>query len=324
MNLDLASAYTWRPIQYDDLPALYALFLAGSGPDDRIDSLADMQNGFDDPFSDATVDSMAVFTSTGEMAAYGRCFLHPNPERERVVHLDYELHPAYRRPALEDGLMDWLVARSQARLAQTPADLPRLIRTGISDEIDEDRALLERHGFLPCRYFFRMRRDLRTPIEARPLPDSLHFQSFTPDHSDRMLHVFNEAFKDHWGHEEVLAEDWETWFVGSETFRPDLSLLAMDRDEAVGIVFCTVSPEDNERSGRLESNMREIAVLRSWRKRGVASAMICECMRRMRTAGLDYAALGVDADNPTGALGVYEQLGFVAVRRFTAYERAYG
>jgi mycothiol synthase len=321
--MSMEPTYTWRPIQYDDIPALYALFLAVSGPEDRIDSLADMQNGFDDPFSDPAVDSWAAFTPSGEMVAYGRCFLHPNPARERVVHLDYELHPAHRRPALEDRLMDWLVARGQARLRDTPADLPRLLRTGSADDLPEDRALLERHGFTPSRYFFRMRRDLHTPIEERPLPKGLHLQLYTPEYSEIMRNVFNEAFKDHWGHEEVSLEDWQTWFVGSDTFRPQFSLLAMAGDEAVGIIFCTVSPDDNARSGRQEANMREIAVLRRWRQRGVASALISESMRRMRAAGLEYASLGVDADNPTGALGVYERLGFDPVRRFTAYERAY-
>jgi mycothiol synthase len=31
------------------------------------------------------------------------------------------------------------------------------------------------------------------------------------------------------------------------------------------------------------------------------------------------ACLGVDADNPTGALGVYERLGFVARQRYVVY-----
>ena len=34
------------------------------------------------------------------------------------------------------------------------------------------------------------------------------------------------------------------------------------------------------------------------------------------------AALGVDADNPTGALGLYEGLGFEVEQRSTAYGTA--
>jgi ribosomal protein S18 acetylase RimI-like enzyme len=34
------------------------------------------------------------------------------------------------------------------------------------------------------------------------------------------------------------------------------------------------------------------------------------------------AILGVDADNPTGALGVYERAGFEVLHRSTAYRKA--
>lgn len=40
-----------------------------------------------------------------------------------------------------------------------------------------------------------------------------------------------------------------------------------------------------------------------------------------REAGFTFASPGVDAANPTGALGLYESLGFAAERSFTAYRR---
>jgi mycothiol synthase len=87
------------------------------------------------------------------------------------------------------------------------------------------------------------------------------------------------------------------------------------------MTFCTVSPEDNARTGRQEANIREVGVLRGWRKRGVASALIAQCLRLMHAAGLEYAGLGVDTANPTGALGLYEKLGFVPTRRFIVYDK---
>lgn len=313
--------YTWRPLRYEDLPALHTLLLAVSGSEDRVDTLADMQGGFEDPWSDAAVDSIVAFAADGQMAAYGRCSLHPEPEREAVVHLDYEIHPAHWTPAVHDRLLDWLEARGRTRLEAAPAGLPHSIRTGVSDDKVAEIDLLECHGFTPIRYFFRMRRALHQPIAERPLPAGVRLQCYTPDDGETMRIVFNEAFKDHWGHEEVLREDWEKWFVGSDTFRSDLSLLAFAGDNAVGITFCTVNPDDNARSGRHECNIREVAVLRPWRKQGIASALISESLRLMRAAGLDYASLGVDTANPTGALGVYEKLGFAPVRRFVVYDK---
>ena len=41
-------------------------------------------------------------------------------------------------------------------------------------------------------------------------------------------------------------------------------------------------------------------------------------MEAFAAAGLEAATLGVDAENPTGALGVYERVGFRPIRRWCA------
>ncbi len=38
-------------------------------------------------------------------------------------------------------------------------------------------------------------------------------------------------------------------------------------------------------------------------------------MRAFKAAGLDYAGLSVDVDSPTGALRLYERLGFTVYKR---------
>jgi ribosomal protein S18 acetylase RimI-like enzyme len=43
--------------------------------------------------------------------------------------------------------------------------------------------------------------------------------------------------------------------------------------------------------------------------------MVAESLRALRDAGMTSATLGVDAENPTGALGVYEANGFSVRRR---------
>ena len=45
-------------------------------------------------------------------------------------------------------------------------------------------------------------------------------------------------------------------------------------------------------------------------------------MRRLRDAGLTEAALGADAENISGAVRVYEALGFRRVRTAAGYRKA--
>jgi mycothiol synthase len=42
-------------------------------------------------------------------------------------------------------------------------------------------------------------------------------------------------------------------------------------------------------------------------------------MHACRAAGYDEAALAVDSENPTGALGVYRRVGFAVESRWTNY-----
>jgi mycothiol synthase len=48
---------------------------------------------------------------------------------------------------------------------------------------------------------------------------------------------------------------------------------------------------------------------------------VADALRGARDAGMTSATLGVDAQNPTGALGVYEAVGFEVSRRSRAYRR---
>ena len=65
--------------------------------------------------------------------------------------------------------------------------------------------------------------------------------------------------------------------------------------------------------------LEHISVRRPWRGRGLGRALTAEGLRRLRAAGMTEAMLGVDAENPTGALGLYERLGFEVHQRTTAY-----
>jgi ribosomal protein S18 acetylase RimI-like enzyme len=48
-----------------------------------------------------------------------------------------------------------------------------------------------------------------------------------------------------------------------------------------------------------------------------------ESLVRLREAGMASAGLGVDADNPTGALRLYEECGFEVEFRSAAYRKPF-
>jgi mycothiol synthase len=133
--------------------------------------------------------------------------------------------------------------------------------------------------------------------------------------------AFNEAFRDHWSFEPITVEDWQQFIVGRTSFRPDLTYVVMDGDEVAGFSINGISPEENTRRGRREGWVEELAVRRPWRKRGVATALLCASMHAFKAEGLQHAMLGVDTQNLSGALRVYEGVGFKPIKRYIQYEK---
>lgn len=66
-----------------------------------------------------------------------------------------------------------------------------------------------------------------------------------------------------------------------------------------------------------------LAVRREWRRRGIGHALLARAFDAFAERGLTRAGLGVDAESPTGANALYEDVGMSATRRFDIYERAF-
>ena len=315
--------YAWRPARRVDAPAIFQMRLAADQTDDGggAGTLRDAERLFEDPWVNAETDTLLATTPEGQVAALVAVFVNPEPEEEARAFIWDEVHPGQRGRGLEAFMLAWGEARGRQRLQTAPARFPRVLRSGSLDHLPQRIALLERHGFTPIRDFYRMRRDLAQPIPDHPLPEGLTLRTFSPELSDRLRDAFNESFRDHWSFEPVTEEDWRTFFVERETFRPDITFIVMDGGEIAGYSLNRVDPEENARQGIKEGWVGQLGTRRPWRQRGIASALLCESMRAFRAEGLDYATLGVDAENLTGALAIYERVGFVPVKRFIAFAK---
>lgn len=88
-------------------------------------------------------------------------------------------------------------------------------------------------------------------------------------------------------------------------------MLAIDEasDGVVGVALNGAWEQDWTNDHR-EGCTDQLGVLRNHRGRGIARALLVESMRRFAADRMDAAALGVDVENPSGALGLYESLGY--------------
>ncbi len=180
--------------------------------------------------------------------------------------------------------------------------------------------LYQEFGYQPIRHSFSMKRDLSQPIGNQDLPEGIEVRPSTAEFYDQIWAADIEAFRDHWGFSEPSEIDKQRWMT-SPLFQPELWQVAWSGDEVVGMVQNFISHTENEAFGIKLGYTEGISVRRPWRKQGVASGLLNRSLAMFRDMGMTEAALGVDSENPNGALRVYEQCGFVVEYVSTTYRK---
>jgi mycothiol synthase len=144
-----------------------------------------------------------------------------------------------------------------------------------------------------------------------------------PEHLRAIFDAEVEAFAGHWGAGADDGSDvrWREFQADPFNRQVDLWQVAWAGDEIAGMVRPFVNEEENERFGVRRGWCENISTRAPWRGRGVASALIARALRALRDRGMTEAALGVDAQNETGALRLYEKMGFRAVSREVEWRR---
>jgi mycothiol synthase len=232
------------------------------------------------------------------------------------------VRPEWRRRGLGRALLHWTERRA-AEVARVDGRPPRRALSAWPDQTQLGAtALYESEGYEIVRYGFMMARDLEESIPDLALPAGLEIRPVIERDHRRIWDADTEAFRDHWDAGERVDADFDAWFAtpGIDT---GLWRVAWDGDEVAGCVMTFVWQVENEKLGLSRGWLEHISVRRPWRRRGLASALIAEALRALRAAGLREAALGVDAENTSGALRVYEALGFRAVRTDVSYRKVF-
>ena len=211
------------------------------------------------------------------------------------------------------------IRRAEERAALEPAGTSTAIRAFADHGEVANRRLLERRGFSVIRHFFLMRRPDLATVPELALPEGLELRPVTPEQHRAIFDAEAEAFQDHWGSHDWTDDDFRTTFARDE-LDTGLWVVAWDGDQVAGVVQTWVWAEENERLGVKRGWLEHISVRRPWRRRGLARAISAVAMHRLRAAGMQEAMLGVDSENPNGALGLYEGLGFEVFTRAAAYD----
>jgi ribosomal protein S18 acetylase RimI-like enzyme len=313
----------WRAATVDDVDDIVALSAAmasvdhpeWSEPREEIDELLTLS--FVDPSRDTLIGE-----SEGRIVAFGQALAPFEPETIVRSVLLGGVHPEFRDRGIGRSLLAWLEGRGRQQLASSTLSLPGWLMGYSQDRNPGAARLFERGGFPTERYFAQLERTLDGPIPELELPAPLRLVNASLELSDATRAAKNSAFRDHWGSQPTPQEAWDN-FMSAETRRLDLSYLAVDGDEVVGLVILDVNEDDWALQGYPSSYISLVAVVAPWRRKGVAPALMAASLLASRNAGLERIALDVDSENPTGALGLYTGMGFASVHTSQAHVKAF-
>jgi mycothiol synthase len=305
----LPAGYSSRPATEADLDAVVALVqaaqLASMGATEHVrEELAWFWHL---PYVDLARDT--VVAEAGEdLAGYGDVLWDPASPGPLVG--SGAVHPSHRERGIGTAIVRWTGDAAQERGA------PGVRHFGVHVGDIAARALLEANGFSHVRNSYTMVRALPAGPPP-PLPEGIDIRLFETGRHERTLYGLHQAsFADHWGFEPQPYESFSGEWYESDDWAPELTYLAVAGEEAVGyaaaLEFAT--------GGFIGA----IGVLRAWRGRGIAQAMLHRAFADLAARGHPEVTLGVDAASPTGAVALYEKVGMTVRHEYLTYDLGTG
>jgi mycothiol synthase len=310
-----------RPIDKGDVEAWAALMAAKEQVDQNGENFSaeDLAEELELPHLDLAKDTIGLW-SGDRMVGYAIAHVKTAVVDIDRVNTEGAIHPEWRRQGFGTALMRSLIARAGELHAAMHPDSPGLVSTGVNSTNVGANQLLRSLGFEEERYFFDMRRPLDQPVPPAQVPDGLQLRAYDTAYEEALRQAHYEAFSDHWGWTPPTPETWRARNVGSRAFRGAQSYCVLDGDTVAAYVNGYEWEADTEVTGIRELYIGQVGTRRAYRGRGLARATLAKVLAKAAEAGYQRVALGVDADNPTGALGLYEGLGFVTQQKFLSYQ----
>ena len=264
---------------------------------------------------DPDADTRLVFTHSGDLV--GMAMVGTPPAGGFRMDTLGGVHPAWRGRGLGRELLAWQLERARRIHRELAPTATWQLHCQAFQDDHEAMRLFDRFGLTPTRYWFDMAADT-SQARAVPVPVGFAVRTYAAPLQAELHAAHMETFADHWGFQRRELREWVGLTIGTADFVPELSLLGYAGVDLAGYVLSYRDP-DPERLF-----IGQVGVRRPWRRRGLAVALLTAVLRAAAAAGHKRVNLVVDADNPTGAVGVYERAGFTVEARAVTYAATFG
>jgi len=312
----------------EDFPGMLVVLHGCAQADgiERAEQMEDVKNNYAhlhncDPYTD-----MLFAEIGGKVIGYSRVWWSVEGSGRWIGFQFGYVLPAWRGKGVGSELLRFneerltQIGKELKKSGELPADTTCLLDNFSTGTEIQRINLLERRGYLPVRYTFEMVRPDLENIPELPLPDGVEVRLVRTEHLRQIWEASNEAFRDHWGY---IPDPWEEFerLVNDPDHDASLWRVAWQGDQVAGMVLSFIDRDQNEIYGRKRGYTENICVRRPWRKQGVAKALIARSLEALKQRGMTEAGLGVDSENTSGALHLYESMGYHVVKKGTIYRK---
>jgi ribosomal protein S18 acetylase RimI-like enzyme len=257
---------------------------------------------------DLARDAWLVATPTGDLVGYGAVICW-RKELEYVVVVD----PSWAGRGLDQSILARCEARGRG-VAQARGE-KMVAKCYVSHASQRMHEVLRTAGFRLVKYHFQMRVRLNDPPPAPIWPAGVTVRSAVPEQDGRAIHQLIERAFARPGRTATTFEEWQDFMMRGNILDSDLWFLAIAGERIVGACLCFAYPT--------EGWVRQLAVVESWRRKGIGTALLRHAFGVFHKRGYDRAGLAVESENP-GAYAFYQHVGMQPVRQHDEYVRAIG
>jgi ribosomal protein S18 acetylase RimI-like enzyme len=212
---------------------------------------------------------------------------------DHYCNLLFELDPALATPNLEQEIIDWGVAC--IRRMSAADDEVQSLDASCRAEDSWRLAFLERHGFLKqesCSV--GMQRSLAEPIPAPQLPPGFSIRPVRGEEEVQALVALHRAAFD----STSMTDEERLAMMRGPDYERELDLVVVAPDgRLAAYCVCTISAEENQRSGRKDGYTDPVATHPDFQKLGLGKALLCAGMSLLKARGAETAVLGTSSEN---------------------------
>lgn len=307
--MKLPDGFTVRASTPDDAQAITDLIIACD-----MDEFGTPQWGLQDLLTqwrrkgfDLATDAWLMLAPNGTVAGYMDMYYDGDLVR---LNNASSIHPHFKQTELGDWMLDNAEAWARERVTDRPIVLRHVVNAAEPTRVNR----MERQGYRVVRHAFIMHIDLTQPPIPPEMPEGIVLRPFIVGQDERLVWAcIQEAFRDLWQHEDSPFDEWSSFVLEHAAFAPQLSYLALDGELIAGatIVF----------NDALGGWVQQVGVRRPWRGRGIALALLDTVFGELHNLGVPHAGLEVDAENPSGALRLYQRAGMHIKDQFAEYRK---